>query len=218
MKLRLKILLMIAVIVGFIGLKTYNDEVTIPNNQVKYNVVLEGNSDEGKWIGSGVVIDSNGIILTAGHCVRDACEITITLNDGRRIKATGYFYDEKYDVGFVKIPVKGISCVYIGNSNKLQHNTKVFAIGNSGGIWDNNITKGLVYTVHFIRPAALRTNNEFIMVAINVYPGNSGGGVYYHNKLIGIVSMGGFGVAFIVPTSEIIPILKRLEVKYNGEV
>ena len=162
------------------------------------------------WVGSGVVISKKGIILTAGHCVKDANEIWVTIYNGERVKATGYYYDKKYDVGLIKIPYWYVNnCATIGNSDRLKNKVPVFTVGNSGGIWDNTITRGNVYTVHFSRFAALGVDDEFILVVMDIIAGNSGGGVYSNGNLIGIVSRGGRGATFVVPTSIIKPILRR---------
>lgn len=86
-------------------------------------------------IGSGVIIDpNNGIIITNDHVIRNANLITVTLNDGRRLKARLIGSDSDTDLAVLKIDAKNLKSLPIGDSDKAEVGDFVVAIGNPFGL------------------------------------------------------------------------------------
>ncbi len=190
------------------------------HNNVKYNIVLEaegainflGLEIPTAWVGSGVVIDQNGVIVTARHCVENAKQIKITLSNGNSYVTTKWFSDPENDIALVIIPTKFNSCAKLGDSDSLREGVSVYNIGNSKGVYDNSINYGSVRKNNFSRIILSKTG-KFVFTNLMAYAGQSGGGVYSYSKLIGIVSMGSDeeGVSFNVPVNEV----KELLNEYN---
>ena len=86
-------------------------------------------------IGSGVIMDPrNGIVVTNDHVIRNAQIITVTLNDGRRLKAKLVGSDSETDVAVLKIEAKNLKSLAIGDSDALEVGDFVVAIGNPFGL------------------------------------------------------------------------------------
>jgi len=207
---------MIGVWICVYSITTVYVERYVAKEQVVYNVLIEGVKHSEyravKWIGSGVIINSDGLILTAGHCVKDADYIKVTLNDGRSFKVTSYYESQTSDVGLIKIDANDLPAVEFGDSDDLKKGMHVYNIGASEGIWDNDIIHGKVWKNDFKRLAfnkILEVDTEYIFCNYGAYPGDSGGGLYYKNLMVGIVAMGGDGLSWSVPTIEINKVLRK---------
>lgn len=140
-----------------------------------------------KWSGSGVIISENGIIVTAGHIVKDAIEIKVILNDGREYKATDFEYESTTDLGIIKIDANDLSVVSLGNSNKQILGNSVFTIGCPfGEILFNTVTVGIISGLK--RDISLFGEKFLLQIDAATAPGKSGGGVFDINgNLIGIM-------------------------------
>ncbi len=161
-------------------------------------------------IGSGVILDpSNGIIITNDHVIRNASTITVTLNDGRRLKAKLIGGDSETDVAVLKVEAQNLKSLPIGDSDALQVGDFVVAIGNPFGL--NSI--GNSQTATFGMVSAMKRSDlniegieNFIQTDAAINPGNSGGAlVNTKGELIGIntaiISMygGNVGIGFAIP-------------------
>lgn len=229
MSLRNKIstgLLIVCIVVSLVLGITKLDERSYITKGVSSNVVIEGEGYETfvdfftgetvrqkiQWVGSGVIVSKNGIVVTAGHCVKGATKLKVTLSDGRFFYKTNSYYNYFHDVGFIKLPISMDKYSPFGYSNELEAGEKIYTIGNIYGIWDGSIRWGKVYKVHFTRNL-LGTTSEFILTKLDVVGGNSGGAVYRNGKVIGIVSMGGRGACFVVPSTTIVKLLNKFGIK-----
>lgn len=172
--------------------------------------------------GSGVIISSNGYILTNSHVVRDANEIKITLHDDREYPAEIIGYDTLSDVAVVKITqeVKDLPVAYLGDSDKLRAGDWVMAIGNPFNL-SSTVTTGIVSALG--RHTDSQQYQNFIQTDAAINPGNSGGAlVNIDGELIGINTMiytrsGGYmGIGFAIPISMAKNISQQLI--ENGEV
>ena len=175
-------------------------------HNIQFNVLIEGVAETSYglqyWTGSGVIVDKEGIIVSARHCVEGADFIRVTLQDGRAYIVYTWKMDDKRDIALFQIPSEFEEVAIIGNSNLLQKNDRVYNIGNSLGIWENKVIQCVVEKNDFKR-LAFCTDGDFIFVVGEIRPGCSGGGVYYKNELIGIVSLGRENTAFLVPSEEV---------------
>jgi serine protease Do len=156
-------------------------------------------------LGSGVIVSSDGYILTNNHVVDSATDLRVTLPDRREFKAKVIGADAKTDVALIKIDATGLPAITVGDSSKLQIGDAVLAIGNPYGV-GQTVTMGIV--------SATRRNNlgiedyeDFIQTDASINPGNSGGAlVNDRGELVGINtailapgSGGNQGIGFAVP-------------------
>ncbi len=132
----------------------------------------------GPDIGSGVILSTDGRIVTNYHVLEDAYKIEITFNDESVYQGDIYIvgYDEDLDLAILKIDKSGLKPATIGDSSKVKTGDSVVAIGSPYGLI-NTVTEGIV--------SAIRSDSIQISSALN--PGNSGGGLFDEDgRLIGI--------------------------------
>lgn len=128
--------------------------------------------EAGDYVGTGMIIDSTGYILTCNHLIEGAESVTATLYDGRRYEATVVSQDEQKDLGIVRIDAAGVSfpCVTLGSSEQLKSGEEILAIGYSMGLeGETTVSKGIV--------SAFRNFDgvDLIQTDAAVNPGCSGG-------------------------------------------
>ncbi|ASC93806.1 Do family serine endopeptidase [Sulfurospirillum diekertiae] len=158
-------------------------------------------------LGSGVVISSNGYIVTNYHVVEGAEEILITLpDDEKEYKAKVIGEDSKTDLAVVKIEAKDLHVAQFGNSSNLLEGDVVFAIGNPFGVGET-ITHGIISALNK-NNVGLNQYENFIQTDASINPGNSGGAlVDSRGALIGINSAilsksgGNNGIGFAIPSN-----------------
>ncbi|MBI3609919.1 MAG: DegQ family serine endoprotease [Nitrospirae bacterium] len=157
-------------------------------------------------LGSGVIVDPNGLIITNNHVVAKADEIKVLLGDKREFKGKVVGTDPKTDIAVVKINAKELPAVPWGDSDKLQVGEYVLAIGNPFGL-NQTVTMGIVSAVGRAN-VGIAEYEDFIQTDAAINPGNSGGAlVNVRGELIGIntaifsQSGGYMGVGFAVPSN-----------------
>jgi serine protease Do len=154
-------------------------------------------------LGCGFIVSEDGYILTNAHLMDYAEEVVVKFLDKRELKATVVGVDRRTDVALIKIDVKGLRTVHIGDPSKLEVGEWVAAIGSPFG-FENSITAGIVSAKGRYLPA--ESYVPFIQTDVPVNPGNSGGPLFNRaGEVIGINSMiysgsGGYmGLSFAVP-------------------
>jgi len=157
--------------------------------------------------GSGVIFDAkNGYIVTNAHVVENANEITVTLQDGRDLKAEVIGSDAPSDVAVLKVKPEGLSQIPLGDSSKAEVGDFVVAIGNPFGL-QHTVTSGIISGLSRsgINPDGYE---DFIQTDASINPGNSGGAlVNLRGELIGINtailsrSGGNIGIGFAIPVN-----------------
>ena len=154
-------------------------------------------------LGSGFIVDPNGVILTNAHVVADADEVRVKLPDRREFKGKVAGIDPTTDIAVVKIDAKGLPAVKIGDPQKVRVGEWVLAIGSPFG-FENTVTAGIVSATSRSLPEGSYV--PFIQTDAAVNPGNSGGPLFdMKGEVIGINSQiysrsGGFqGIAFAIP-------------------
>lgn len=159
-----------------------------------------------KGVGSGVIVTQDGYILTNNHVISEADEITVKLADGRSAKAKVVGTDPDTDLAILKVDLKKLPVIAIGNSDKTQVGDIVFAIGNPFGV-GQTVTHGIISATHRT-DLGINTFENFIQTDAPINPGNSGGALIdVHGNLIGInnaiyTRTGGFqGIGFAVPVN-----------------
>ncbi len=177
-------------------------------------------------IGSGVVIDPrNGIVVTNDHVIRNAQIITVTLNDGRRLKAKLIGSDSETDVAVLKIEAKNLKSLAIGDSDALEVGDFVVAIGNPFGLNSFGNSQSATFgIVSATKRADLNIEGveNFIQTDAAINPGNSGGAlVNTKGELIGIntaiISMygGNVGIGFAIPINMAKDVAQQI-IKYGS--
>jgi serine protease Do len=155
-------------------------------------------------LGSGIVVDSGGHILTNSHVVSEADEITVTLSDNREFKGTVVGIDRKTDLAVVKIDATGLPSARLGDSGALQVGELVIAVGSPYGL-NQTVTSGIVSATG---RSNVRINDyeDFIQTDAAINPGNSGGPLLnLRGEVVGINSAifstsGGYqGIGFAIP-------------------
>ncbi len=159
--------------------------------------------------GSGVILSSDGYIVTNNHVIEDANEITVTLNDKRTFKATLAGTDPSTDLALLKVEATGLPTLEIGSSDELRVGEWVLAVGNPFNL-TSTVTAGIVSAKARninILSSDMRIES-FIQTDAAVNPGNSGGAlVNTRGQLVGINTAiasqtGSYaGYAFAVPVS-----------------
>jgi len=155
-------------------------------------------------LGSGVILSTDGYILSNNHVVNNAGQIRVALNDGRQFPAKVIGTDEKTDVALLKINANDLPAVTLADSDKVEVGDVVLAIGNPFGI-GQTVTKGIVSAKN--RQAFGQMDEDFIQTDAAINPGNSGGAlVDTQGRLVGINTAiysrtgGNMGIGFAVPT------------------
>lgn len=161
-------------------------------------------------IGSGVVLDpTNGVVITNDHVIRHATLITVTLQDGRRLKARLIGSDSETDLAVLKIDAKNLKSLVIGDSDKLEVGDFVVAIGNPFGLNSFGNSQSATFgIVSALKRSDLNIEGveNFIQTDAAINPGNSGGAlVNTQGELIGINTAilspygGNVGIGFAIP-------------------
>jgi len=156
-------------------------------------------------LGSGVIITTDGTVLTNNHVVDGASDIKVYLSDKREFKATLVGTDPKTDVAVLKIDANNLPTLPLGNSSTLQVGDLIFAIGDPFGIGET-ATMGIVSAKGRGR-LGIEDYEDFIQTDAAINPGNSGGAMIdLHGNLVGINtailtggSGGNQGVGFAIP-------------------
>ncbi len=168
-------------------------------------------------LGSGFILNREGLILTNNHVVEDADEIVVQLDDGHEYKAEIVGRDPKTDIAVIKIAAENdLSPVTLGNSDSLRVGEWIFAIGNPFGL-QHTVTAGIVSAKgRFIGQGSY---DDFIQTDAAINPGNSGGPlVNMHGEVVGINSAifsrsgGNIGIGFAIPINlakELLPQLRE---------
>ncbi len=159
-------------------------------------------------IGSGIIIDPQGHILTNNHVVRGATNIQVTLADGSQYPGKVVGTDPKTDLAVIKIQ-DGDKLPYLsfGNSDKIGVGDWVVAIGAPRGL-DQSVTQGIISAKHRTGISDPSSYQDFLQTDAPINPGNSGGPLLDLNgKVIGInaaiaTESGGFeGIGFAIPSN-----------------
>lgn len=175
--------------------------------------------------GSGVIIDSTGLIVTNYHVIEGAEKIKVTTSDGKDYEAEYVSGDKNSDIALLKIDAKNLSAATIGDSSKLVVGEMAIAIGNPLGNLGGTVTEGIISALD--RKIIIDGNEmTLLQTSAAVNPGNSGGGLFNANgELIGIVnakktqSSSGTvaeGLGFAIPINKAMYIINDL--KEDGKV
>ena len=156
--------------------------------------------------GSGVIVESNGLIITNNHVVNKADEIRVFLSDKREFKGKLIGTDAKTDIAIVKIEATGLPTIPWADSDQLEVGEYVLAVGSPFGL-TQTVTMGIVSAVGRAS-MGIAEYEDFIQTDAAINPGNSGGAlVNVRGELVGIntaifsQSGGSMGIGFAVPSN-----------------
>ncbi len=172
-------------------------------------------------IGSGVIMNTTGYVLTNAHVIQNADDIQITLNDGRLAQAQLMGLDVDTDLAVLKIPTQNLPQIPIGNSTELKVGDIVLAIGNPYN-FGQTVTQGIVSATSRKR-RGISYFDDFIQTDADINLGNSGGAlINATGELIGIntaiisSSGGSEGIGLATPINQALDIMNQI-IK-NGKV
>ncbi len=167
-------------------------------------------------LGSGVIITTDGYILTNNHVIKDASRIKVLLHDKKRYSAVVVGTDPKTDIGVLKIDAPGkLPAAVIGDSKTVEVGDMSFAFGNPFGV-GQTVTRGMVSALGRGNLGITAFDN-FIQTDAAINRGNSGGAlVDAKGRLIGIntaivsSSGGSQGIGLAIPIDQVISVMQRL--------
>jgi len=178
---------------------------------------LPEDGEQGRSLGSGFILSTDGYVLTNAHVVEAAQEIVVRTSDRREFLAKVIGADERSDIALLKIEGDNLPAVQIGSAGGLQVGEWVLAIGSPFG-FEHSATAGIVSA----KGRTLPSENyvPFIQTDVAINPGNSGGPLFdLEGRVIGVNSQiysrtGGFmGLSFAIPIDVAMDVVDQLKSK-----
>lgn len=184
---------------------------TLQGGNSFFNSPVEG-------LGSGVVVDSNGYILTNSHVVGDGNvnRINVLFENGNQLPGQLLWNDSLLDLAVVKVDSSGLDVAELGNSDLLQVGELAVAIGNPLGLeFQRTVTSGVISGLHrSIRISPSAVMEDLIQTDASINNGNSGGPLLNsQGQVIGINTakvQGGEGLGFAIPINVVKPIIENV--------
>jgi serine protease Do len=166
-------------------------------------------------MGTGIIIDPRGYILTNYHVVEGVSNIQVSLAGGKNAIARLISHDPKTDLAIIKIDAKEtLNTIHFGTSCDLMKGEPVIAIGNAYG-YEHTVTRGIISALHRnVQVSDEQKYNDLIQSDASINPGNSGGPLLnIDGQVIGInvaVRVGAQGIGFAIPIDEALEVAARL--------
>ena len=168
-----------------------------------------GGSQQATGVGSGVILTSNGSILTNNHVVENSTSLSVLLPDGRTVSATVVQTDPAHDLAVIKADATGLTPAKLGNSSAIKVGEVVLAIGSPLGTYTGTVTEGIISATNrtiTVNDGSSRTGSTLtglLQTDAAINPGNSGGPIVDGSgKVIGIATAGSTqasGLNFAIP-------------------
>ncbi len=186
-----------------------------------------GTTRQVNGMGTGVVIDPRGYVLTNHHVVDGVRQIRVTLDDGTVDIARVIATNKRTDLAVIKINVgRSLPIIEVGNSRDLMPGEPVIAVGNAYG-YEHTVTRGIVSALgRDVQVSDTQAYDDLIQTDASINPGNSGGPLLsIEGKMIGLnvaVRAGAQGIGFAIPIDQALSIaaelmsVERLENKWHG--
>ena len=165
-------------------------------------------------LGSGVIMDNAGFIVTSLHVVNEVDEILILLYDGRELPATVVGIDPETDLAILKIYADNLQNINVGNPEKVEIGDVVLAIGNPFGM-GQTVTQGIISATQR-NGLNLNILENYIQTDADINPGNSGGALIdARGNLLGINTAvlnneNSEGIGFAIPANEVQKVLRHI--------
>src|SRR4051794_810545 len=168
---------------------------------------------EQEGVGSGIIFDAGGWILTNRHVVAGTTDLVVELKDGLTYDATVYGIDTLTDLAIIKIDATGLPAATIGDSDGLKVGELVIAIGSPLGTFDNSVTSGIVSATGRQISTEGGSLRNLIQTDAAINPGNSGGPLLDSTgAVVGIntaIARDSTGIGFSIPINIASPIMHQ---------
>ncbi|MNK74516.1 putative serine protease HtrA [compost metagenome] len=175
-------------------------------------------SQEQQGVGSGFIIDADGLIVTNFHVIQGRAELSVTLHDGKTYHGRVIGTDPLTDIALVKIEAKGLKPLPLGNSDQIYPGDWVLALGSPLGLQET-VTAGIISSVN--REVAIAERTNYLQTDAAINPGNSGGPlVNLSGQAVGVntaIARGAQGIGFAVPVNTLSQVLPELREKGRVE-
>ncbi|NLC58538.1 MAG: PDZ domain-containing protein [Armatimonadetes bacterium] len=179
--------------------------------------VIRMSNGEREGLGSGVIVESGGLILTNNHVVAGARELRVALADGRELPARVVNTDPISELALIRVNAQGLPTATLGNSDRLQVGQTAIAIGNPLG-FERTVTVGVVSAINRRLPDSRAELDNLIQTDAAINPGNSGGPlVNTAGEVIGINTLvirgpvGSAGLGFAIPSNTARDVMRDIE-------
>lgn len=179
---------------------------------------------ESTGVGTGIIVDSNGYILTNSHVISDgkAKTVSVLFNDGSTVDGQVYWYDSQLDLAIVKVNKTGLTAAELGDSDKVQIGDISIAIGNPYGLdLAGTVTQGIISGLDRTIQTEKETMTGLMQTDASINPGNSGGPLLNEKgQVIGINSAkvsSAEGIGFSIPINTAKPIIEQVIKSGNFE-
>ncbi len=194
--------------------------------KVTYQSIFGNQDGEVSGVGTGIIVDKKGYILTNSHVVEggSADTLKIKLADGREVKGTVLWSDNSIDLAIVKITADKLMAATLGDSNEVKVGSFAVAIGNPLGMsFESSVTQGVISglnrSITVSKGQSQSTMDNLIQTDASINSGNSGGPLLNsEGNVIGINSakaQSAEGLGFAIPINTAKPIIDAI--KTNGE-
>ena len=163
-------------------------------------------------MGTGLVLDPRGYVVTNYHVVEGVKRIEVTLSSGRTVSASLVSHDPRTDLAVIKIATDSLLPVArIGTSSDLMIGETVLALGNAYG-YEHTVTRGIISALHRnVEVSRTQRYDDLIQTDASINPGNSGGPlVNIDGEVIGInvaVRAGAQGIGFAIPIDHVLDVV-----------
>ncbi|MEA1950423.1 MAG: trypsin-like peptidase domain-containing protein [Planctomycetota bacterium] len=197
---------------------------SVVNIRGEKRVTGVGNDESGRRVngmGTGVVLDPRGYIITNHHVVDGVREIQVTLDAGERYVAQLIARDPETDLAIIKIDCpRKLKVVNLGSSDDLMTGEPVIAVGNAFG-YEHTVTRGIISSLHrAVQVSDAQYYSDLIQTDASINPGNSGGALLnIDGEMIGIVvavRAGAQGIGFAIPIDKAISVATNMLSSRNG--
>jgi S1-C subfamily serine protease len=177
-------------------------------------VEIIGQVSQGTALGSGIIVDKNGDIVTNHHVVDGATSLMVVLSDGRRVSAQLVGSDAANDLAILRIqPFSGMTVATLGDSSRLTIGQEVLAIGNPLG-YSGTVTSGVVSALDRSADESRTVKlTGLIQTSAPINPGNSGGAlINLQGEVVGIPTLSAInnetntpanGIGFAIPSNQV---------------
>ena len=166
-------------------------------------------------MGTGVVIDPRGYVVTNFHVVDGVKRIEVTLASGRTVAAALVSHDPRTDLAVIKVDIdQPLPVITIGTSSDLMIGETVLALGNAYG-YEHTVTRGIISALHrCVEVSRTQRYDDLIQTDASINPGNSGGPLLnIDGQVIGInvaVRAGAQGIGFAIPIDHVLDVVTAL--------
>jgi len=173
-------------------------------------------------MGTGIVIDSRGYIITNHHVVDGVRQIQVTLACGRQCIATLLAHDPETDLAIIKLDLPDpLPVIPLGTSSDLMPGETVVAVGNAFG-YEHTVTRGIISALHrAVQVSDAQYYDDLIQTDASINPGNSGGPLLnIDGEMIGInvaVRAGAQGIGFAIPVDKTMAVAGDLLARYGSD-